>query len=74
MKIKNYTTGAQAEAEYDMFLVDLATFMHDEYEKMAKVVGWKTQESCRVEFKDLPPANKTVMIAVAEAVYKRLRK
>jgi hypothetical protein len=35
----------------------------EQYEACAKAVGWETQESCRVEFQDLPEANKKVMIA-----------
>jgi hypothetical protein len=42
---------------------DLAKQLHDSYEACAKAVGWETQESCRVEFQDLPEANKKVMIA-----------
>ena len=47
---------------------DLAKFMHDNYEIYAKRIGWKTQESCRTEFKDLPENNKRVMLFVAEVV------
>ena len=43
---------------------DLAKFMHDVYESYAKANGWKTQENCRVEFKDLPEKNKYCKIGV----------
>ena len=52
----------------DKDIYDLAKFMHDEYEIAARNVGWKTQESCRVEFDSLPEANKKVMLHVAEKV------
>lgn len=48
----------------------LAKLMHNVYEAKAKKVGWKTQESCRVEFDDLPEENKNTMLAVAEAILK----
>lgn len=51
---------------------DLAKFMHDIYEEFAKLVGWNTQESCKVDFKDLPQENKDVMFGVATAVLNRL--
>lgn len=50
--------------------VELAKFMHDEYEKVAKEVGWNTQELCKVEFKDLPKGNQAVMLEVARRVLK----
>lgn len=53
-------------------VLDLAVFMHDTYEHLAKQVGWKTQESCQVRFNDLPAANRKVMLSVAHEVLKRL--
>ena len=47
---------------------ELAIFMHETYEDLAKKVGWKTQESCRVEFQHLPLDNKRVMRATSLAV------
>ena len=47
----------------------LARMFHDSYERIAKEVGWKTQESCKVEFDDLPEENKQVMLrTVGEVV------
>lgn len=46
----------------------VARKMHDEYEKAAKIVGWKTQKSCQVPFDELPEANKKVMLIVATAI------
>lgn len=51
-----------------MIKEELAIFLHNEYEKQAKIVGWKTQDSCQVEFDKLPEANKKVMLAVAQAI------
>ena len=47
---------------------ELATHMHDEYERMAKVVGWNTQDKCKVPFDKLPEANQKVMYGVAFSV------
>ena len=47
---------------------ELAKIMHNEYESEAIKNKWKTQESCRVPFEDLPGENKQTMIAVAERV------
>ena len=52
----------------DFLVIDseeLAKFMHDDYERVSKIIGWNTQDKCKVEFKDLPDENKQVMIAVA---------
>lgn len=52
-----------------MIIRDLiAEKLHDEYEKQAKIVGWKTQDSCQVRFRDLPEKNKEVMFRIAELV------
>ncbi len=61
---------AQYEAEQEELerIYNLAKFMHDEYEKAAKVVGWNTQDKCKVEFDDLPEANRKVMLTVARRV------
>ena len=44
---------------------DLAKYMHDVYEAYAKANGWKTQDSCKVDFDFLPEKNKQVMINTA---------
>ena len=49
---------------------ELAEFMHDEYEKKAKEIGWTTQEKCQVAFNDLPERNKKVMLYMAERLIK----
>ena len=46
--------------------IELAKWLHDNYEEIAKAKDWNTQESCKVEFDTLPEANKHTMIEVAE--------
>ena len=46
----------------------VARWLHDDYEASARVVGWETQESCRVPWADLPAANQAVMLLTARAV------
>lgn len=46
----------------------VAEWLHDDYERSARAVGWKTQEACRVPFADLPVANQQVMLMTARAV------
>ncbi len=53
---------------------DLAKWMHEQYEEIAIAVGWRTQKSCRVEFKDLPKENKKVMIEIAKRTQDKLMK
>ena len=40
----------------------LAQFFHDTYEHHAKAEGWNTQQGCKVEFDNLPEANRRTMI------------
>lgn len=47
---------------------ELAKWLHDNYEIIAKEVGWNTQDKCKVEFKDLPKENKTVMLRLAQVI------
>lgn len=51
-------------ATYDR-CYQLAKFMHEEYELIAKEKEWNTQEGCKVGFKDLPVKNKETMIALS---------
>ncbi len=44
----------------------LAKWLHDNYEEVAKEKDWNTQENCKVEFDTLPDANKQTMIEVAK--------
>ena len=52
---------------------ELAKFMHSVYEDKSKGVGWSTQESCRVDWDDLPVTNKIVMRYVAYNVMQLLK-
>jgi hypothetical protein len=45
-----------------------ARALHEAYEKAAKEEGWKTQESCRVDFDDLPEANRRTMLKAVDAI------
>jgi prophage maintenance system killer protein len=46
--------------------IELAKWLHDNYEEVAKEQNWNTQENCKVEFDTLPDANKRTMIEIAE--------
>ena len=45
---------------------ELAKWLHDNYEDVAKEQDWNTQQSCKVEFDTLPDANKRTMIEIAD--------
>jgi hypothetical protein len=53
----------------------LAKWLHDNYEEVAKEKDWNTQENCKVEFDTLPNANKQTMIEIAQRLldFKLLR-
>lgn len=51
----------------------LAKYMHEQYENVAKDKNWNTQESCKVEFEDLPKENREVMLEVADRVILKLK-
>jgi hypothetical protein len=44
----------------------LAEWLHDNYEQIAKAENWQTQEITRVKFDDLPAENKRTMLALAD--------
>ena len=46
--------------------LELAKWLHDNYEAVAKEQDWNTQQSCKVEFDTLPDANKNTMIEIAD--------
>lgn len=46
--------------------IELAKWLHDNYEAVAKEQDWNTQQSCKVEFDTLPDANKRTMIEIAD--------
>lgn len=49
----------------------LAKAFHDEYEYRAKLHGWHTQESCKVEWEDLPTDNRATMIATVFGLHQK---
>lgn len=49
-------------------IMDLAKGLHNFYEEQSRIQGWNTQDSCKVEFEDLPKANRRVMIAMSQWV------
>lgn len=53
------------------FYLVLAEWMHNQYEEISKKKDWKTQEKCRVKFKDLPKENREVMIELARRIIKK---
>ena len=52
----------------DKRLEDLAKFLHNTYETLAKKVGWRTQECCQTPFETLPTKNQEVMLGLAQAI------
>lgn len=46
----------------------LARYLHKEYEKLAKMMKWKTKRKCRVDFDDLPTENKNTMLMLASSL------
>jgi hypothetical protein len=51
-------------------VIEIAKRMHYAYEEVAKSEGWKTQESCQVEFENLPEKNQRTMLRVARIIFK----
>ena len=49
-----------------MTKIELAKWLHDNYEAVAKEQDWNTQQGCKVEFDALPDANKRTMIEIAD--------
>jgi hypothetical protein len=47
---------------------ELAEWLHNTYESIAREKGWETQKETQVKFKDLPQANKSVMLGLAECI------
>jgi len=42
----------------------IAARFHETYERLAVHHVWQTQQGCRVPFDELPPGNRSLMIAV----------
>ena len=47
---------------------EVAIWLHDNYEEIAKGENWNTQESCKVEFDSLPHENQNVMLELAKRI------
>lgn len=45
--------------------IELAKWLHDNYEEVAKEQNWNTQKNCKVDFDTLPEANKRTMIEIS---------
>ncbi len=45
--------------------IEIAKFLHENYEECAKITGWETQQNTRVPFEELPEKNKRTMLMVA---------
>ena len=65
--IKTKTYHKEISVEIDP-VKDLAIFMHNEYEKIAKEKGWNTQKKTQVKFNKLPEENKETMLEIARRV------
>lgn len=50
--------------------LELAEWIHDEYEFLAEQVGWATQGNCKVPFNELPMANRRVLTILASRLLK----
>jgi len=44
----------------------IASYLHEQYERLSIKHGWKTQEITRVSFEKLPEENKRVMLELSE--------
>lgn len=47
---------------------NVAIWMHNNYEEIAKGENWNTQESCKVEFDKLPEENRKVMLELSKRI------
>ena len=52
---------------------ELAEWLHDQYEEIAKEKGWQTQESTKTKFENLPEENKKTMIELAQRIINRFK-
>lgn len=47
---------------------ELAKWLHDTYESIAKIKGWETQQKTQVQFRKLPKKNQSVMLNLAQCI------
>ena len=59
--------------EIEMGSEILAKWLHDCYEQIAADESWKTQPKCRVQFDDLPEANKNTMLKLAKRLINQFK-
>jgi hypothetical protein len=52
---------------------ELAEWLHEQYEEIAKEKGWKTQESTQTKFDNLPKKNQQTMIELAFRILRRFK-
>lgn len=52
---------------------ELAEWLHNSYEEIAKRKKWNTNKSCKVKFNELPEENKQTMVSMARKIHKNLR-
>ena len=48
--------------------IELAEWLHNNYEEIAIMKNWNTQKSCKVPFQSLPSENQQVMIWLAQRI------
>lgn len=51
---------------------DLAQMFHEEYERLAPELGYRTREESAVPWERVPATNKGLMVATANAVLERI--
>ncbi len=56
----------------NMKIAELAEWLHDSYEMIAKRQNWATQSKCQVKFEDLPEENKKTMLSIARRIHKNI--
>ena len=56
----------------NMKTAELAEWLHDNYERIAKMHNWNTQDRCKTKFEDLPEENKKTMLSMARKIHKNL--
>ena len=69
-QLKEINVEVKPQMALDIF--SIARRFHNFYEEESKIVGWKTQDSCKVEFDDLPQKNKFVMLRTCAKMIEHL--
>lgn len=50
--------------------IELAKWLHINYEEIAKDENWETQGNCQVPYEELPIENRKTMIGIADRILK----